>query len=67
MSHKYPNIAYRNLLVEAGCMAQLIQTAAAELGIKSCLLGSGSVDVLSEVTGVSPTQECQLLELAIGV
>lgn len=67
MHSKYSNIAYRNLLLEAGCLAQLIQIAAAEVGLKSCLLGSGSVDLLSPLTGVSPSQECQLVELAIGI
>lgn len=67
MQSKYPNIAYRNLLLEAGCLAQLIQIASGEVGLKSCLLGSGSVDVLSPLTGVSPSQECQLVELAIGI
>jgi SagB-type dehydrogenase family enzyme len=67
MFSQYKRLAYRNLLIQAGCIAYLIELASAALGLKTCLLGAGGSLELSRLTGVSASEECQLLEIALGV
>ena len=65
-SWKYDSIAYSVILKEVGCLMQTLYLAAGALGLGACALGSGPLDLLSQVTGVDALLEPHVGEIVIG-
>ena len=65
-SWKYDSIAYAAILKEVGCLMQTLALTAGALGLGTCALGSGPLDLLSRLTGVDALLEPQVGEMVIG-
>lgn len=63
---KYEGIAYRLALLEAGASLYALSLVATEIGLSSCILGIGDVNLFSIATGLNPYEETSMAEIALG-
>ena len=62
---KYERMAYRAVLLNAGCAMQTVYLVATAMGVAVCGLGNSAPQIFAEATGLSPLEETSVAEIAL--
>jgi SagB-type dehydrogenase family enzyme len=66
MSWKYRSIAYACILKNVGVLIQTFYLVATDMGLGGCAVGTGNIDLFSEMTGLDFHVEGSVGEFALG-
>jgi len=66
LAWKYQSLAYRLTLMNAGVIIQTMYLVATDMGLAGCAIGSGSIQLFAEITGLDPLSETSIGEFALG-
>jgi SagB-type dehydrogenase family enzyme len=64
-SARYDAIAYRLVLLGAGCLIQNLGLAASALGVAGCAVGGGNPVLFAEIAGADPLREPSIAEFTL--
>jgi oxazoline/thiazoline dehydrogenase len=62
---KYERMAYRAVLLNAGCAMQTVYLTATAMGLAVCGLGNGAPQILADAARLAPFEETSVAEIAL--
>jgi oxazoline/thiazoline dehydrogenase len=62
---KYEGMAYRTILLNAGCVLQTMYLVATDMNLAPCAIGNGDPARFANITGLDPLSETSVAEFAL--